>query len=215
MDNRQNKERKFWDKFARNYDSFIKNTVDQTYKTVLANIESELDIENTVLEIGTGTGIIPFSIYSKVSKIIATDISPEMIRISDQKLSDSNIKNIDFQIQDSYDLAFPDRSFDIVIASNILHLLYEPEKPIKEVRRVLKDNGVFIAPTFCVGENLKSTIIANIARFVSGFKIVNKWSINDFKNVFTTNGFTINKFQKIDGRFPMAYIVLKKQINNV
>jgi ubiquinone/menaquinone biosynthesis C-methylase UbiE len=210
MENRQNKERKFWDRFAGNYDSFIKKTLEKTYKKVIENIEAELDINKTVLEIGTGTGIIPFTICSKVSSIIATDISPEMIRISNQKLKDSNIRNIDFQVQDSYNLTFPDRSFDVVIASNILHLLYEPDKPIKEVMRVLKDDGVFIAPTFCVGENMKSTILANIAGFVSGFKIVNKWSIDNFKNVFTDNGLTIDKIEKIEGRLPMAYIVLKK-----
>lgn len=210
MDNRQNKEKKFWNKFAKNYDSFIKNTVDQTYKAVLANIDLELDIRKRLLEIGTGTGIISFSICSKVSSIVATDISPEMIRIANQKQKDSNIKNIDFQVQDSYNLAFADKSFDVVIASNLLHLLYEPEKPIKEVKRVLKDNGVFIAPTFCVGENMKSTIIANVAGLFSGFKVVNKWSINDFKSMLTNNGLIIDKAERIDGRFPLAYVVMKK-----
>ena len=210
MNNRQINERKFWDKFANNYDSFIKNTVNKTYETVLANIDSELGLNKTLLEIGTGTGIISFSICSKVSSIVATDISPKMIRIANQKQKDSNIKNIDFQVQDSYNLTFPDKSFDIVIASNLLHLLYEPEKPIKEVQRVLKDNGIFIAPTFCVGDNIKSTIIANVAGFFSGFKVVNKWSINDFKSMLTNNGLIIDKAIRIDGRFPLAYIVMKK-----
>ncbi len=208
--NRQKKEKKFWDKFANNYDSFIKNTVDKTYTSVLGNIDSELNLKQHVLEIGTGTGIISFSICSKVSSIVATDISPEMIRIASQKQKDANIKNIDFQVQDSYNLPFPDKSFDIVIASNLLHLLYEPEKPIKEVKRVLKDNGIFIAPTFCVGENAKSIIITTIAGLFSGFKIVNKWSIHDFKNMLTNNGLVIDKAVRIDGRFPLAYIVMRK-----
>ena len=210
MDNRQIKEKKFCDKFAKNYDSFIKNSVDKTYKSILENIDLELNENRNLLEIGTGTGIISFSICSKVSSIVATDISPEMINIANQKQKDSNIKNINFQVLDSYNLPFPDKSFDIIIASNLLHLLYEPDKPLKEVKRVLKDNGVFIAPTFCVGENMKSKIIATVAGIFSGFKIVNKWSINDFKNMLTNNEFCINKSIKIDGRFPLAYIVMKK-----
>ena len=210
MDNRQNKEKKFWDKFANNYDAFIKNTVDKTYKSILGNIDSELNMNNSVLEIGTGTGVISFSICSKVSSIVATDISPEMIRIAKQKQKGYNFENIDFQIQDSYNLTFPDKSFDVVIASNLLHLLYEPEKPIKEVKRVLKDNGIFIAPTFCVGENTKSKIITTIAGMFSGFKVINKWSINDFKIMLTNNGFIIDKAMRIDGRFPLAYVLMKK-----
>jgi phosphatidylethanolamine/phosphatidyl-N-methylethanolamine N-methyltransferase len=209
MKNRQVKERKFWDKFAKNYDSFIKNTVESTYKSVLENIDDELSVNKTILEIGTGTGIISFSICSKVSSIVATDISPEMICIANQKKSD--IKNIDFQIQDSYNLPFSDKSFDVVIASNLLHLLYEPTKAINEAKRVLKDDGVFIAPTFCVGENIKSIIITTIAGLFSGFKIVNKWSVNNFKNMFVNNELTIVKAVRIDGKFPLAYVVMKKQ----
>jgi ubiquinone/menaquinone biosynthesis C-methylase UbiE len=212
MDNRQKRERRFWDRFANYYDSFIDKIFRKTYKDIIENLESDLDLNQNVLEIGTGTGIIPFSIYSKVSSIIATDISPEMIRVANQRLIDSKIKNIDFQIQDSYSLTFSDKSFDIVIASNLFHILYEPEKPINEVKRVLRDNGIFIAPTICAGESTKTKVIATVVGAVSGFKVVNKWSINDFKTMLINNGFIIEKTVTIDGRFPVAYIVLTKKI---
>jgi ubiquinone/menaquinone biosynthesis C-methylase UbiE len=210
MNNRQNKESRFWDRFANYYDSFIDKVFRKTYKTILENIDSDLNLSHNVLEIGTGTGIISFSIYSKVSSIIATDISPEMVRVANQKLINSKIRNIDFQIQDSYNLTFPDKSFDIVIASNLFHLLYEPEKAIKEIKRVMKDNGIFIAPTFCVGENTKSKVIATVIGFLSGFKLVNKWSFQDFKSMLTDNGLVIYKALRIEGKLLTAYIVMKK-----
>jgi ubiquinone/menaquinone biosynthesis C-methylase UbiE len=210
MDNRQNKERRFWDKFATWYDSFINKVFKKTYSAIIENIESDLNIGHNLLEIGTGTGIIPFSIYTKISSIVATDISSEMIRIANQKLKKSEIKNIDFQIQDSYNLTLPDKSFDIVIAVNLLHILYEPEKPLNEVKRVMKDNGIFIAPTICSGENFKDKIIASVIGSLSGFKVVNKWSINEFKEMLTDNGFIITRTVIIHDRFPLAYIVMKK-----
>jgi ubiquinone/menaquinone biosynthesis C-methylase UbiE len=214
MDNRQNIERRFWDKFANIYDSFIKVIFTGTYKAILENLDSDINITFNVLDIGTGTGIIPFYIGPKVSSVTAIDISPEMIRIALQKQEDSNIKNIDFQIQDSYKLSFPDKSFDIVIASNLLHLLYEPEISLNEVKRVLKDNGTFIAPTICAGENTKSRIIASVTGALSGFKVVNKWRIDEFKTMLTNNGFIINKIVIADGRFPLAYIVVGKNTAN-
>jgi ubiquinone/menaquinone biosynthesis C-methylase UbiE len=210
MENRQKKERRFWDRFANYYDSFIDKIFKKTYKDIIENLESDLDLNQNVLEIGTGTGIIPFSIYSKVASIIATDISPEMIRVANQRLIDSNIKNINFQIQDSYSLTFTDKSFDIVIASNLFHILYEPEKPINEVKRVLRDNGIFIAPTICAGESTKTRVIATVVGAVSGFKVVNKWSINEFRTMLINNGFAIKKTVTISGRFPVAYIVMTK-----
>jgi ubiquinone/menaquinone biosynthesis C-methylase UbiE len=133
-----------------------------------------------------------------------------MLRIANEKLKKSEIKNIDFQIQDSYKLSFDDNSFDIVIASNLLHLLYEPEKPVKEIKRVLKENGIFIVPTLCVGENAKSKMIAKIIGFISGFNVVNKWSYNDFMTILTNSGFIIQKSIKIKGKLLTAYVVVKK-----
>ena len=211
MVNRQVKERRFWDWFANYYDSFIDRVFRKTYKTILENIDSDLDPGHNVLEIGTGTGIIPFSIYSKVSSVIATDISPGMVSVANHKLQKTQITNIDFQIQDSYNLRFPDKSFDVVIASNLFHLLYEPEKPLKEIGRVMKDNGIFIAPTLCVGENTKSKIIATIIGSLSGFKVVNKWSFKELKSMLTKNGFGIYKESRIEGRLLTAYFVMKKQ----
>ena len=212
MDNRQQKEKRLWDKLAGNYDSFINDMFNKTYSSVLENIDSELNANDIVLEIGTGTGIISFSVCSKVSSIFATDLSPEMIRIARQKQQEKNIKNIDFQIQDSYHLTFADKSFDAVIACNLLHLLYNPSKPVTEVKRVLKDNGVFIVPTFCVGENFKSRIIDVIGRVFFGFRIINKWTINGFRRMLISNGLHIKKAIKIEGRFPLAYIVAEKVI---
>ena len=210
MKTRQFREQKFWDKFARYYDLFIKKTLGKIYEIILDNIDAALHPNQNVLEIGTGTGIIPFSIYNKVSSIIATDISPEMIRIAKKKQSEAHIKNIDFQVQDAYHLTFADHSFDLVIASNILHLLYEPEQPISEIKRVLKNDGIFIAPTFCVGESMKSKVISTVAGFFTGFKIINKWCIDAFKIMLINNGFEITKLVKVQGKFPLAYVVLKK-----
>lgn len=212
MDNRQKKEKRFWDRFANFYDSFINKVFRESYASILENIESDLNKNHNVLEIGSGTGIISFSICSKVSSIVATDISPKMIHNANQKLIKGKIQNIDFQIQDSYNLTLPDKSFDLVIASNLLHLLYEPEKPLKEVKRVMREDGIFIAPTLCAGENNKSKIIASVIGTLSGFKVVNKWSINELRNMLIDNGFIITRTVIIYDKIPLAYIVMKKDI---
>ena len=209
VDDRQIKEKKFWQKFARHYDVFITWTLGKIYKSIIENIESELNENLSVLEIGTGTGIIPFSICSKVASVVGIDISLEMIQIANKNLGGLHIENISFKVEDSYNLTFDDKSFDVVIASNVLHLLYEPEKALNEVKRVLKDDGIFIAPTFCHGEYTRSKIISSMVGFVSGFKVVHKWSIHDFKSFLTNNGFIIDKEMRIDGRFPLVYIVMK------
>lgn len=207
---REIKESKFWDDFADRYDSFIATTANTTYKSILEHISKEIPNGSFVLDVGTGTGIIPFGICHKAQKIIATDISAEMIKIARQKQKALNVENIDFQIQDSYKLTFPDNSFDVVIATNLLHLVQNPEEPIKEVKRVMKSNGIFIAPTFCMGENWKSFLVSTIGGFVSGFKVKNKWSIHDFLAMMTLSDFNLAKIIEIPGRYPAVYAVMIK-----
>nr|NQU93339.1 methyltransferase domain-containing protein [Bacteroidota bacterium] len=77
---------------ADKYDLFIAKTQSKTYQSILKNIDSELNKNLDLLEIGTGTGIIPFSIFSKVSSITAIDISPEMIRVAKQKQKELNVE---------------------------------------------------------------------------------------------------------------------------
>jgi ubiquinone/menaquinone biosynthesis C-methylase UbiE len=212
MDIRQKKERKFWDRFANTYDSFINRVFSKTYDAVIENLESDLNLTHHVLDIGTGTGIIPFNICSKVFSVVGIDISPEMIRVANQKQKKSHIRNVSFQVQDSYNLTFPDKTFDVVIASNLLHILYEPAKPLNEVKRVMKDNGIFIAPTLCAGENAGKRITAILAGSLFGFMVVHKWTINEFKNMLNRNGFVENRTVIVNGRIPLAYIVLQKQV---
>ncbi len=209
MNNRQVKEKIFWSHFAAHYDTFIKIMFRKTYKKILLQLDSEMESGQKILDLGTGTGIIPFSVCLKVMTVTATDISPEMINTAIQKQKASGIENIDFQVQDAYDLPFPDQYFDVVIATNLLHLLFEPEKPLSEAKRVLKDSGILIAPTLCAGENLKSRVMADISAMV-GIRFVNKWSIREFEDVLETNGLIISKTIKINGSFPLAYCIARK-----
>lgn len=52
-----------------------------------------------------------------------------------------------------FHLPYADRSFDVVIVSNALHIVPQPEKALQEIGRVLKDDGVLVAPTFTHAEN--------------------------------------------------------------
>ena len=77
--------------------------------------------------------------------IKATDTSAEML--AEAKRNNRSAK-LHFFVQDMFRLPYADRSFDAVIVSNALHIVPQSEKALAEIRRVLKDDGVLIAPTF-------------------------------------------------------------------
>ena len=104
----------------------------------------------TVLELATGTGLIAKNIVNAAAHIEATDASAEMIA---QAKRDNRSAKLHFSVQDMFRLPYADQSFDVVIVSNALHVVPQPEKALAEIRRVLKDEGVLIAPTFTHAEN--------------------------------------------------------------
>jgi SAM-dependent methyltransferase len=91
----------------------------------------------TVLEIGCGTGFFTRNIVKKQVKLIAIDISPELIEIARQNIVGSNVE---FIIDNAYQMRFDDQTFDAVIGSSVLHHL-DVNLALKEIYRVLKPGG--------------------------------------------------------------------------
>ena len=133
----------FWDKNAGRYDRFMRK--DQAaYEEMYALIWPVVKAK-TVLELATGTGLIAKSIVNAAAHIEATDASVEMIA---EAKRDNQSAKLHFSVQDMFRLPYAGKSFDVVIVSNALHIVPQPEKALAEIHRVLKDDGVLIAPTF-------------------------------------------------------------------
>ena len=133
----------FWDRNAGRYDRFMRKdraAYDEMYELIRPVVKAK-----TVLELATGTGLIAKHIVNAAAHIEATDASPEMIA---EAKRDNHSAKLHFSVQDMFRLPYADQSFDVVIVSNALHIVPQPEKALQEIKRVLKDDGVLIAPTF-------------------------------------------------------------------
>lgn len=155
-----NLHKKFWNNFAKKYDRFIDRHASHTYQKSLLLLKQELKTSDMLLEVGTGTGIIAHAIVDQVKHIVATDYSEEMINLAANKKMNSDDGKIEFKVADVMNMPFPDRHFTCTIASNVFHLLPEPEKALKELKRLMTDDGKIILPTFCHGEHRKARIIS-------------------------------------------------------
>ena len=102
-----------------------------------------------VLEIGCGTGSLWLgheSIVSRCGKLVLTDLSEGMIETAKRNLGER--ENTEYRKADIQELPFMDDAFDIVIANSMLYHVPDIKKGLQEVRRVLKDGGVFYCATF-------------------------------------------------------------------
>ena len=164
------KERKtFWDKNAGRYDRFMRKdraAYDEMYELIRPVVRHK-----TVLELAAGTGLIAKHIVNAVAHIEATDASAEMIA---EAKRDNRSAKLHFSVQDMFCLPYAEESFDVVIVSNALHIVPQPEKALQEIKRVLKDDGVLIAPTFTHAENSFPGKIKAFFMKLAGFPLHSK-----------------------------------------
>ena len=148
-----------------------------------------------VLELGCGTGSLWIGhdeLVSKCGKLVMTDLSEGMLETAKRNLGER--ENVEYKLADIQDLPFEDSSFDMVIANSMLYHIPDLAKGISEVRRVLKDDGVFYTTTF--GENNFSD------RLAEWFKLGGE-SFNPNHNYTLQNGeqFLKAQFTDVERRF--------------
>ena len=173
----------FWDKHAGRYDRFMRKdraAYDEMYALIRPVVK-----DKTVLELATGTGLIAKNIVNAAAHIEATDASVEMIA---EAKRDNQSAKLHFSVQDMFRLPYADKSFDVVIVSNALHIVPQPEKALAEIHRVLKDDGVLIAPTFTHAGNSFSGKVRAFFMKLAGFPLHSKWTSEEYLRFLRQNG---------------------------
>lgn len=196
MRNSQN----FWDKNAGRYDRFMRKDTaayEQLYELLRPVVR-----QKTVLELATGTGLIAKHIVHSADHIEATDASQEMIEQAKQGVKSAKLY---FSVQDMFHLPYADQSFDVVIVVNALHIVPEPEKALSEIRRVLKDDGVLVAPTFTHADNAFFGKVKAFFMKLAGFPLHSKWTSHEYLAFLRENGWTVQKSTVLKASFPLAY----------
>ncbi|OGI12219.1 hypothetical protein A3K64_02710 [Candidatus Micrarchaeota archaeon RBG_16_36_9] len=95
--------------------------------------------EKKILDLGCGVGTLSKILKKRGAIVKGIDISPKMIEFAKQ-----NVKDVEFKVGSVYKLPYKSETFDIVVASLVVHYFSNLNKAFKEIRRVLKKDGIFI-----------------------------------------------------------------------
>ena len=190
----------FWDKNAGRYDRFMRKdraAYDEMYELIQPVVRHK-----TGLELAIGTGLIAKNIVNAAAHIEVTDASAEMIA---EAKRDNHSAKLHFSVQDMFRLPYADESFDVVIVSNALHIVPQPEKALQEIKRVLKDDGVLIAPTFTHAGNSFSGMVRAFFMKLAGFPLHSRWTSEEYLTFLRQNGWTVRKSTVLRASFPLTY----------
>jgi len=203
----------FWDKTAEKYaKSPIGNL--EAYNYTLERTRSYLSPTDKVLEVGCGTGSTALLLAGDVDRIVASDISRNMIEIATEKAQAESIANAKFITADLFDRAIDHGPYDVVLALNLLHLLEDTSAAIQRIDKLLKPGGFFISKTVCQpgrGAPFKFRLLKTvlpILQFLGQAPYVKFMKIEELENIVTSEGFKI--IESGNHPPPSRYIVAKK-----
>lgn len=95
-----------------------------------------------VLDLGTGTGVLPRNMYKYGAEWIGTDISPEQIEQA-KLLAEREGMNIDFKAVSAEKTDFPSETFDVLTACQCF-FYFDHDKVAPEFHRILKKDGKLV-----------------------------------------------------------------------
>jgi len=96
-----------------------------------------------ILDVGCGTGFFARNVAKNGAKVVALDMSENMLKVAKEIARKENLK-IKFVKGNAEKLPFKNSSFDKLIAVDLIQHLNEPKEFIKEASRVVKKGGKIV-----------------------------------------------------------------------
>ena len=119
-----------------------------------------------VLEVGVGTGL-SLPCYEKHLTVTGIDLSPEMLDKARSRVERQRLGNVaGLHEMDAGALAFPDESFDTVVAMYVMTVVPDAEKVMRELERVCATGGeVILVNHFSQEEGVRGYVERRLAPF--------------------------------------------------
>lgn len=201
----------FWDRVAWLYD-LVERSNRAVNTAAAARTAQLVPAGARVLDCAAGTGEFSLAAAKRAGTVLCTDQSQAMLKQARKKAARRKVTNIRFAQRDVTALSDPDGSFDAVIAANVLHLLSQPEKAVRELWRVTAPGGRLILPTYLQGR--VGTAYGTMIKIYqgAGFHYEHAFTPETYRMLLESLNLVPVTVEVIPGRVPEGIAVLEKSI---
>jgi ubiquinone/menaquinone biosynthesis C-methylase UbiE len=154
----------------------------------------ELDREATVLDIGSADGTFSEVLFDRIKpkRLVGIDVLRTSVDYANRRFRKN--KKMSFRVADAHKLPFPAKTFSAVLCLEVLEHVFEPDRVIGEIKRVLTPGGYCLA--LVPAENFLFKIIwwfwIKMKGRIWNEAHVHHFSHHSLKEVFVDNGFTVD-----------------------
>lgn len=203
---------KYWSKYACNYDEGVDYVVGKDLNRAITERLSKEHL-GEVIEFGCGSGYFTKAIAQNARHIIATDLSDEMLEMAKIQLRELN--NVTIEKADCENSYFPSEKFDCVFMANVIHVIKNPSKTLKESYRVLKPCGILLTVDYT---GYTMTLFEKIKLGIRYFKqlgipprpVRSNASCDEFAALVKNAGFKVEEIQIIGDKTKALYLHCRK-----
>jgi ubiquinone/menaquinone biosynthesis C-methylase UbiE len=194
----------FWSDLASSYDGHVAS---REAVALFPRIAALLEKRSCVLDLGCGTGELALMLASTVDRVHGVDYAEGMIAQALGKAAERGADNVEFSVHGADALPFADHTFDAVVMANVLHVMEHPERALGEVARVIRPQGLLVAPTYCHGQNLRARLVSRLSVLLFGIRVHNRWRAEQVLDLTTNAGFSIQEHAMVPFRMPLVFVV--------
>lgn len=198
----------FWDNVAWIYDIFANVINRKANRALCTAVAAAILPTDRVLECACGTGLLSGVIAEKCRSLTATDFSANMLKRAKKKCA--KYSNVQFEPGNILHLRYPDRSFDAVVAANVIHLLDEPYQALQELDRVCRSGGRIIIPTYINQTDKGTTNPVSGAIGKAGADFKREFTSASYRRFFADAGYRDVTYTLCAGKIPCTVAVIRK-----
>jgi ubiquinone/menaquinone biosynthesis C-methylase UbiE/DNA-binding MarR family transcriptional regulator len=142
---RKNRTKRFFSTVAPQWEGLKKEVLGNF--NLNAVLKQQIKGRSSIADLGCGTGeLLGRLVADTGQRLIGVDASPEMLEQARIKLPDAG--SIELRLGEVEYLPMKDQEVDTVVMSMVLYHIFQPEKAIREVFRVLRPGGMFLLADF-------------------------------------------------------------------
>ena len=174
------------------------------YDLLCEELAQFIEPEADVLELACGDGQLTLPLAGLAASWTAADASEKIIKKASRNARAAGIHGVSFEVQNPAALTGADASYDLVLAANVLCMAERPARVLDEIDRVLRPEGLLIAPGYVFEGEYNDFRIWLLE--LGGYKIRQKWSLDEYLEYLERYGFYVARITRIRGGMLPVYI---------